>query len=330
MDGSQFVPLIRKIYADAGFIQQVGELEFDAALGQMGRALAQAAAELVAAEERGVSMAEAVFDPEDCPHASRFHGMLRDLLFVPVPRELAGIVRQMAALAVPDDMHRLLQILADLTYRQENRFGRAMARFVMFELLCMSQRLRRLLQGQRLEAMTGAAQRVEGEAEAEIAAAEQHARYRQALLGLDRPVHVLVEAAGLAFHRNDLIDLLQATSNRLAETLLDAAPVLESLHLAIEAARERRRHVEEQVATLPLPDLVLLVNEAHGGRFTAEQLRRLHPMALGDLNDNTIHKRAQRIRNRLGGAVSGGPLRRHKRPETLADLLIAHLNHGSN
>ena len=332
MDTSLVRPLLRRIYGAVGLVGQIGEPQFDAAMSEVQLALGQIAVELIQAERSGVSMADAVHDPESCPHAAKFHGMVRDLLFVPVPVELEPVVRQMAAFADPGDMGQLLRLVAELTFRHGNLVVRSMARFMMFEILCLTQRMSRIAQGQRLEAMTGAERKVEAEAEAEaeILAAENHAHYQEALLALEQPLRIMVEAAGLEYQRAELHDLLEAALARLPDALEAATPLIEALLLAFDEARERRRECERRIAAVPLSDLVLLMNEAEGGKFTADQLRRLHPLALGGLSDNAIYKRAQRARDGLDDdRADGGPPRRRSGGATLADLLVEQLSRRS-
>jgi hypothetical protein len=275
---------LRALFVSMGLPELVGGIEaLDAGLKDLKAGLLVVAADLVMAEWQEVDLADAVLDPVRFPHAARMHGLLDDLLSMNVPAELERWVRKIARAGPLPDVPEINRAIATLAVAAANPFHRALARFGLFELLCLRQRLL-LRQGRvQLEVMGGRRRDVEDLAEAEVDAACALAASGPDLLAIDDPLATIEKMATLALAR--YVELLRRE--------------LADLSAAMQAQLGRRERILAAMARVDAADAVLILNQVADEfgeeRLGAMQLRQVHPLLLGELSRDAIYKRVERL-----------------------------------
>ncbi len=293
---------------DAGLPEVVGGVdELREGLRQLKLVLAQVAADLAVATERGVGIAAATLDPTSYPHLASFHGFVTDLLMFEGPAELRPWMERMAGMGPPPDAPEVRRWLVHCALHADNPLHRALAQLGLFESFCLNQRALLRAAETHLEPMNGERADVERIAEIELRTLLGSREYAAAVLGLDDPWDVLMSAAFVTLTEH--ADGLQEEVRRLGSEL--------------RRELELRQRLLEKLDELPAAEALLLRNcfaEALGEeRLTIEQLQVLHPSVLGSIKRNTLDQRLKRLLARGDDALEP---RRRKEP-ALLDLLLA-------
>ncbi len=266
------------------------------------------AAELLRLQHQKRDLADAVNDPDNAPYATQVHGYLADALALEVPAELVPWCRRIVEMPPPANTDELQRALVHWALRPDNELVRAVARFAVFELLCMIQRLVLLREGVRLESVLGRPDDVAIIAERELQIAEEADAYQASLLETESPLGLLevLSVAGLAEHVELLREQLKSATRDVHEVL--------KRHMRI-------REVAEQLD--PVDSVVLLnavADQLGEQRLTASQLRRKHPAVLEDMTDAAVWKRHERLEESVRRAADEG-FTRNRGPK-LAELIL--------
>ena len=139
---------------------------------------------------RGKTLTAAVFD-DDYPHLTRFHGYFKDFLELEIPSEMRGLIDAIPGLMDPEDIYGLLDILTRAVISAENSTVHFVARFLLFELLCIIQRVDLLINDIELSGLSGDVNSIEFLAERELVKLVSEPEYAAALGSLERPTQVL-------------------------------------------------------------------------------------------------------------------------------------------
>lgn len=279
-----------------------GRRALEAGLDELRIALLPIASELLVAAEKGVDLATAVLDIQQFPHLSEMHGRLSDALDEPAPAELKLWLRKVVAMGPLPGMDEVSFALAAVATASKDAARRLLARFVLFELVCLHQRLRLRTDGVQLEAINGRRHSVEVLAESEVDAATELAASSADLLATPDPLGLVLTMAEEALGRH--VEMLRAE--------------LRSASRDVHDQLERRRRILDAAARVGPADALLIINETANEfgeeRLTAVQLRRAHPGLLGPLSDSAIYKNVERLPERLARGVTRAP--------SLADVII--------
>lgn len=245
------------------------------------------AGELVHIEQRQVSLADAVHDPVSWPHAVHLHGSLKNMLTMDVPTELLPWARRLFAMMPPPSVTMIRRGLVATAVQDPNPVARALTRFLVFEAICLIERLTLLESDTRVELLGGRGRDVEVVAERELGVLDGLEVARDELLACDDPLTVL-QAGGvvnLNAHLTVLKDELAIVSGEIHEQL------------------DRRRRVLAVADALDPRDQVVLLNElaAEFGeeQYAAAELRRLNPLHFEGLSDSALWKRVERLPGKI-------------------------------
>jgi hypothetical protein len=298
------------IFERSGFVKILGGRdEMETGLRDLRAGVLPVLAELLQAQERGHSLAKAVLNGETYPHLTRFHGWFVDFLDMPMPEEFAEWVGRLLDLgpALDDpDLHRLLAVVA---FRSPLPAERALGRLLLFEILCLGQRVHLLTSKAEISVLTDREDSIEEIAESELAEVENRDEYRHALLELEDPMGTLRVLLGASLKSLTLyMGILKTELTRIGSELAQRLNVRQEIYLAL--------------ARLDPTDALLIRNEAGligGERLTVEQLRVRHPGLLGGVAAPAARKRLERARRRRLDEPNAG------KPKTFGDLLLAHL-----
>jgi hypothetical protein len=262
--------------------------------------------EVIAVEERGGSLADAVFDTESSPHLARLHGWFSDVMHMRVPSEVEPWVRKVKALGQSLDDDQIYRVLALLTFRGTSPAERALGRFAYFEMLCINTRLQILAAGDVVGLRRNSVERV---ADQEIRKAAEASQYSTALLDLKDPVNVFkVLFSSTMVQMGSIVDRLRQELRTMSSDLI--------------AVMSRRQELDRRLNQMDPAEAVLIRN-AFASEFdeevlAVEQLKILHPGLLGDLpSEDAARKRLERARRRLTGKLPA-----KERQPTLADILL--------
>ncbi len=280
-----------------------GELAFEAGLDELKVGLLSVAAELVHAQLQGVDLSDAVFDTERFPHTCRMHGVLADAMEMDAPSEMMPWIRKILATGPLPDVPEINRSIATLAAWSPNVSVRMLARFGLFEMACLQQRLVLRLDGVHLELMNGRRRAVEIIAEQEVEAACVLAAASEDFLAAEDPVGLVAQMATTCLAR--YIDALRGELGQLSAD--------------VHAQLERRKLIIEAAARVEPVDRILIFNLAEDTageeRLSPGQLRRLHPILLGELTDDNAYKRVERLADRVR---SGTP----KPTNSILDLIL--------
>lgn len=285
-----------------GATERVGGPEvWEEGFRQIQAGLLQVGTDILVAETQGVALSDAVFDLERFPHLTRAHGLARDFLDLEVPAEVAPWARDAVALDPGEEVGHLRRLLVAAAHDRRNPVWAGIARFVLFETLCVNQRVLLRVSRTYLEPLDAHPHAVEVLAEREVDAVL--ALPTEVLAEADDPLLVFVASAfeSLDGYIDDLHEALQGTTSEFRERL------------------EARRQLLEMMEGLPPVDVVLLRNQSalDGEERTVLDLRRLHPLVLGAMEENALHQRSRR--------APGKVLKAAKKPRkqlTLGDILV--------
>lgn len=247
------------------------------------------AGELVQAERRQVSLADAVYDPDNWPHLALVHGFIVNLLTMNVPEELIPWASRLASMVPPPEIGALHHTLVATAVQDPNPIARALSRFIVFESVCLIQRLALLHDGVHVEAVGGRRRDVETVAETELRFLENADVYQAELLALEDPLQLLnmCGLVSLTRHLEVLKDELAFVSKEINEQL---------------ARRQRLLAIADRLD--PKDRIVLLngVADTFGEESVAShQLRRLNSGHLDGLSDEAIWKRKSRLPEKVKG-----------------------------
>jgi hypothetical protein len=278
---------IRACFEELGLTEAVGGAEaLDAGLAELASGVMPLVGELLAAHAAGVELSDAVFDDDRFPHLVRAHGFVGDVLVMDLPPDLLPLARRITSGGMPPEAGRLRRAAARTAFRRTGAIAH-LARFAVFESLCLNQRLLLASSGGRLETINGRSRDVEVIAQGEVDLALRWEEYGAGLAGLDDPLRALVAAAAVTL-RNHV--------ERLREELL-------TLKAEVHEALDRRRTVLEVMDALPADQAVLVYNECAAvfgeQKLEAEQLRVHHPAMLGHLKRDGIYQRVHRLPERI-------------------------------
>ena len=304
------------VFDTSGFCQMVGgRAVVEAGFSDLQSNALPLVAELLICERSGVTLANAVFDPERFPYLTRLHGWLDDALRMRLPNELAQWIERIVAMGPALDDPRLHRLLATVALGSATSPERTLGRLIFFELLCMQTRLEVLAAGNRHEVLALERGHVERIAEEEIREAAIRPDYRDALADLE-------EGTG-AFQV-----LFATTLSRLDAVVELVGIEIRAMKDSIAKAMALRQQVTEAIRHLDPGDAVLIRNAIAPTfgeeRLTAEQLKMLHPVLLADLGSETAaRKRLERAREQLSTPRDTADA------QTLADLLIRYVGRAA-
>ena len=304
------------IFDATGFCELVGgRAAVEAGLDDLESKALPLVAELLACERNGVRLADAVFDPEQCPHLARLHGALGDALQMQLPSELAPWLERIVALGPALDDPRLHRLLTTISLSSSSSPERALGRLIFFELLCLQTRVEVLAARDKHEVLALERGHVERIAEEEIREAQARPEYRDALVDLDRGTGAIQV-------------IFAATLSRLGAVVEIVGAEIRTMKDSMARAMGLRQRIMETIKYLDPEDGVLIRNAmapAFGEeRLSAEQLRLLHPLLLADLtSEDLARKRLERAKKHLAQPDDKDQV------ETIADVLIRRLGRAS-
>lgn len=189
-----------------------GPAVFEEGFRQIQAGLLQAGTDILVAETQGVALSDAVFDPERFPHLTRAHGLARDSLDLEVPAEVAPWARRAVALEPCEEESLLRRLLVAAAHEMRNPVWAGIARFVLFEVLCVNQRVLLRVARTHLEPLDADPQAIEALAEREVDAVL--ALPNDVLAEADDPLLVFVACAfeSLDGYVDDLRIALRSTT----------------------------------------------------------------------------------------------------------------------
>lgn len=302
-----------QILGDVGATDLIGGPDvLEEGLRDLGIGLTQLAVDLCAAEAQSVPLKLAVFD-DRFPHAVRAHGLVCDVFDMHLPEEVIPWAQQMLALGPAPDAPTLRRALVRWALRGEDPLIRAVAQWVVFEGMCLNQRVLLRAAGVYLETMGARPHEVETIAQMELEAACALDEGGCDLAGLEDPMDMLniFALTSLTEHIEDLRDELRQVSQDVREQL------------------DRRVEIMAIYERLSPDDAVILRNEAEldGERLAAHELRQRHPLVLAGLSDDGVYKRVERLPAKARKLVAEPATA--TRGQSFVDLLLAHTREAS-
>jgi serine/threonine-protein kinase len=302
--GTPFLPWFVRQLERTGLAEIAGgAAALEAGLQELQQGLLVVAAELVNGERLSRDLCDMVGEPELFPHTCRMHGLLADTLEMAVPEELARWARRLAAMAPPPEAPEIRRALAAFAATSGNPFHRALARFLLFEWLCVRQRLALRRDGVQLQALNGSHRDIEVLAWREVAILPTLAGSGIGCLEVEEPLSLLEQAV-----MGCLDSHIQTLKRELAH-----------LSREVHDGLARRKAILAAAARVEPADAILILNETADEfgeeRLTAEQLRRSHPLLLGGVSDDALYKRVERLPKRVANGTK-------EKAKTLADILI--------
>lgn len=304
---------IRDYFDEQGLTEAVGGSEaLDEGLRQLAAGALPLVGELAAADTASVGLAEAVGDADRFPHLVRVHGFLDDVLVMNLPRDLMPWARRIASAGHPPGTRALRKAAAAAAVTRADALAH-LARFALFEALCLNQRLVLRAEGGHLEAINGRGCDIEAIAEREVELAVAWRDYGQDLARMDDPLRALIAVATVSLQ--DHVEQLRHE--------------LRSLRAEVHETLENRRQILEVMDALPADQAVLVYNECAAmfgeEKLEAEQLQAKHPAMLGNISRDAIYQRVHRLPARVEKIrlEPVDPSERLRKPSSLADLILA-------
>lgn len=294
MDGLQVVPVlskaIRAVWAHPVLASVLdsfgGPAVLDEGLHELRVGSSQVVADLLAAREQEVALADAVFDPDNYPHLTRLHGRIFDLMTLRVPEIWAPLIKTILRLRLPDEGHSFRCTVAYVAFCSMNAGESALAQFILFEILCIHQRLELFRQNEALESIGGRRRDIEVIAQLEIEVPASVDNYRDDLLATDDPIESLVKIV-----TTSLLNHIDVLGRELTE-LRQLPRELE----AIRAIREHMQYLEPDEALLFRNKTATLFGEQ---KMSPEQLQVLHPIHLGPHSPDNLYQKTHRATEKV-------------------------------
>ena len=300
---------LRSYFDQRGLTEAVGGAQaLEDGLTQLAAGVMPVVGELLAAESSDLRLADAVFDEERYPHLVKVHGFLNDLLVMEIPSDVLPWAREITAEGPPPGSDALRKAAAMTAIRRNDALAQ-LARFALFEALCLNQRLMLIAEGAHLESINGRSHDVEMIAQNEVELAIEWEAYSDDLIRTEDPLRTLIAAAAvtLTHHVEQLNDELLTLKSDVHENL------------------EHRRTILEVMDALPADQAVLVYNECAEtfgeDKLEAEQLRVHHPAMYGQLGRDAIYQRVHRLPARIE-RLKLEPVARRERA-SLADLILS-------
>ncbi len=295
------------LFEETGLTDIVGGPEvLREGINQLKAGLLQVVADMAVAEQHGVALSEAVFDTVAYPHLASLHGFFQDLCVMDLPADIRPWAERAIKAGPPPDVPEVRRWMVYVALRGETPLHQMLAKLVLFEGLCLNQRLLLRAAGEHLEALAGRRSDVEKVADVGLLELLDNEEYAAGLEGLEDPWPTMVTAASIS---------LTAHAQELREQVgqLDA-------ELRVEL--DVRGQFLDALDGLPPVDAVLLRNACATAlgeeRVTVEQLQVRHPGVLGGFKRNTLDQRLSRLMGR--GEALLEP--RQPRSTTLLDLIM--------
>ena len=302
--------VLKTIASQTGLTDLVGGPDaFEQGIYELEQGCLPLIAELLGAERRSVDLSDAVFLPDSYPHLTRFHGSIHDVCVMECPALLLPWVKKLLGLRLPNEVKDVRRIIAEVAIHGSNQPQRIMAQLLLFEVLCINQRAELLRQGVKLEKLGGRRQDIEVIAQVELEAAIKLEPYGDTLLKEEDPLENVIM---VAFRRLDFhIDLLREE--------------LHSIRDDIAADNIEKRHELLDFMERLMPDEALIVyNDAakifDGEQVTAEQMRTMHPLLLGNQSRDALYQKVHRLPEKIH-RIKNGELTLNKQPSLLQLIL---------
>lgn len=305
---AQLIGRIRAYFDEKGFTEAIGgPAALEQGLQQLVAGVMPVVGELLAADVADVELSEAVFDDEHYPHLVKVHGFLADLLVMDLPTEILPWAQKITTMGPPPGARTLRKAAAITAFRRADGLAH-LARFALFEALCLNQRLMLMAEGAHLESINGRGRDVEAIARQEVDLALAWDDYGKDLVETEDPLRALIGAAAVT---------LKTHVENLNEELL-------SLRADVHEGLEQRRTILEVMDALPTDQAVLVYNECAElfgeDKLEAEQLKVHHPAMLGHIGRDAIYQRVHRLPARIE-RLKLEPVERSRR-SSLANLIL--------
>lgn len=272
---------------------------------------AKAGLEAYEAELRGVPLSAAVGDEQSFPLLFRIHVGLRDMFTLELPKEIRQWAERALALGPSGHSDELqLQLGKMATDPTLGAGERALARFGLFEFLCMGLQFADYAERGQLAALGIERRHLDELAEDKLTTWLQLPAEQAAAV---RPLNVMLAAA--LEHLTVSGDVLQQEFLTLSADIVEAA--------------EERKVLEQRLQEMNSPDALLIRNAmADVGLLdeqylTIETLQDQHSLALGTMKRNTLDQRLRRLKV----SIKDGNWPKRKSPAVI-DLVLLQLPQG--
>lgn len=299
---------VRTFFDKNGLTQAIGGTEMlEQGFKELAAGILPVISELVVAQTGQVALADAVFDTERFPHLVRVHGFLNDVLVMDIPRDLLPSAKKIVLGDLPKESQHLRKAAASQALQGQDSWV-YLARFALFEALCLNQRLILLAEKGHIESFNGRSSDIETIAEREVELAVEWEKYGKDLISVDDPLKALVAAAAVALseHIHNLREELLVLKNDVHESL------------------DRRRRILEVMDALPADQAALVYNECASEfgeeKLEAELLKKHHPGFFGHIGRDAIYQRVHRLPDRIKD-LENAPEKVRRTP-SLADLIL--------
>lgn len=307
----QFIAVFRSVAEQTGLVELIGGPDaFEQGVWEIQQGCLPLLAELKNAETLDIDLSDAVYSPDTFPHLTKFHGTIYDVLVGPWPALLIPWIKRLLTFRLPDDGRGVRRLVAEVAIRGINPVQRNLARLFLFEALCISQRAELLRQGVRVEELGGRRRDLDEIAQVEMEAAVAIRDYSDTLLEGEDPLQEIAQVVmrRLEWHLEVLREELHSVSDVVS----------------VENIKMRRKVLAlmDQLA----PDEALIVyNESakifDGEQVTANQLRIMHPVMLGEQSREAIYQKVHRLPEKIS-RIKNGELVTTKQP-SLLDLILS-------
>ena len=298
---------IERFIKETGFEAAVGGPE---ALGE-GREqiLAESfilATEAYAAEKRGVDLSDACADFENYPHLVQVHNSVESIWNFPLPEELAAWVQAMWSSQEKPVVREMRHLLVVQAKENSNPMMRALFRFFLFEAVRLN-----------LIAVKRFAPEHYGELGIKDDAISIYAE-REVQVWLDTDFPGSREEG--AFE-----NLVRSAQLSLGDHIaMHVLPWFRSLSGGYMATMQARGKLEGILSRLDAEHEILLRNSLAAyleePAHSIEQLQRRHPMVIGGTKRNTLDKKLERLRTKLGQGQT--PAYKGIRPQDILEKVM--------
>lgn len=267
-------------------------------------------AECLDAENSDIDLSEAVYLPDRYPHLTKFHGAILDIIFGDCPALLVPWMRKLHSYAAPQDTQGVGRTVAELALRGTNLVQGALARLFLFEILCVLQRLELKRQSVRIEEQGGRQRDPDVISHMEVKIAAEVKKYGEQILAEQDPLGCLAKVSLTSLGKH--LDLLRKEIATINDSIS-----FENI--------EMRRAVLDCMEQLSHDEALIVRNSSakifEGEEVTAEQLRIMHPFALGNQSRDVIYQKVHRLPEKIQ-RIKHGELAVKKQP-SIAELILA-------